>query len=161
MALKGGHCLETKERERGELLEGVFAVKTRRSRSPGVQRLHVSRLSTHGGVEGDVGPSGNPRTQPWNVIEKKVSWVKGIWALWLVGVPINTHVPNRNSGGAHGKQSLRPGKTLPTYGNLPERFREGRSDSSRLFSLIMSKPGIKRKWWHTIMGKNHSCTLLV
>lgn len=65
MALKGGHCSETEERER-ELLEGLFTVKIRRGRSPGVPRLHVSRLSTHEGVKGNVGLSGNKRAQTQN-----------------------------------------------------------------------------------------------
>lgn len=62
MALKGGHCSKTEERER-ELLEGLFTVKIRRGRSPGVPRLHVSRLSTHEGVKGNVGLSGNQKAQ--------------------------------------------------------------------------------------------------
>lgn len=66
MALKGGHCSETEERER-ELLEGLFTVKIRRGRSPGVPRLHVSRLSTHEGVKGNVGLSGNQRAETPNL----------------------------------------------------------------------------------------------
>ena len=61
MALKGGHCSETEERER-ELLEGLFTVKIRRGRSPGVPRLHVSRLSTHEEVKGSRGALRKPES---------------------------------------------------------------------------------------------------
>lgn len=66
MALKGGHCSEMEERER-ELLEGLFTVKIRRGRSPGVPQLHVSKLSTHEGVKGNVGLSGNQKAQTQNL----------------------------------------------------------------------------------------------
>lgn len=63
MALKGGHCLWMAERE-SELSEGLFTVKILRGRTPGVLRLHVSKLSTHKGVEGSVGLSSNQEAWP-------------------------------------------------------------------------------------------------
>lgn len=62
MALKGGHCSWSEERERG-LSEGLFTVKIRRGCSPGVTRLRVSKLSTHKGVKGSVGLTGNQEAQ--------------------------------------------------------------------------------------------------
>lgn len=63
MALKGSHCWWFEEREL-ELSEGLFSVKIWRGRAPGVLRLHVSKLSTHKGVEGSVGFSGKQDTWP-------------------------------------------------------------------------------------------------
>lgn len=39
---------------------GLFTVKIRRGLSPGVPRLHVSKLSTHEGVKGSAGPLRKP-----------------------------------------------------------------------------------------------------
>lgn len=61
MALKGGHCSETRGKESEGPLEGLFAVKIRRGCSAGVPRLHVSRHSTHGRLEGSARPHGNQR----------------------------------------------------------------------------------------------------
>lgn len=63
MALKGGYCLWAEERE-SELSEGLFTVKILRGLAPGVLRLHVSKLSTHKGVEGRVGLSSNQEVWP-------------------------------------------------------------------------------------------------
>lgn len=63
MALKGGHCWWIEEREL-ELSEGLFSVKIGRGRAPGVLRLHVSKLSTHKGVEGSLSLSGNQEASP-------------------------------------------------------------------------------------------------